>query len=586
MDPSTSVVHRALAVDEILTLIMGSLFSFRFRTLASLARTCKMLNEAAIPLLWQTLYSLSPLLRLLPPGAVTEGRDEQDRIILIVAQQSNLDWTRFDHYARHVHDLHRSSPADFSADSLAVLFALHPPAQPPLPQLRTLNWVGSLEEHSCLVRYLLTPTLKCLRFDSFDIPESDVISLMEDVRAVCRGLKCLVLHFKTRDGPMCRIPDVLKSACISPDWLNVSLLPLLRDLPELQTYKAIWNMTAPRVEALAMLPQLTTLHLSFDFGAIEAVTARLPVPQDVPFFPALKTLFLAVDELDEHANVFLGAIQSPALQVLVLYAEKQPTAAELHDSLAVIARAPYRYSLTTLQLDTPVYDHGGMGFDVGDAIYPLYALPGIRTLIFRGFIISAGPDTLRDIAHAWPKLEVLALCCIPLPQPMSGVPRVTLADLVPFALQCPRLRALALEIHDATVPDAAAIAQLLPTPSRHALQILAVHNAPDVDAHQAAAFLARLFPELRDLRHSSSADFIAGFEIVWVRIRPDYDWMRIQHDYQDKWAMVDDLLAGRATALPDEPLDRHDVRDMQCAEVRPFVVRPRYFFSFDAILDM
>lgn len=83
MDPSTSVVHRALAVDEILTLIMGSLFSFRSRTLASLARTCKMLNEAAIPLLWQTLYSLSPLLRLLPPGAVTEGRDEQDRIILV-----------------------------------------------------------------------------------------------------------------------------------------------------------------------------------------------------------------------------------------------------------------------------------------------------------------------------------------------------------------------------------------------------------------------------------------------------------------------------------------------------------------------
>lgn len=92
MDPSTSAVHRVFALDEILTMILRSVVSLRSRTLASLARTCKRLNMASIPLLWETLYSLLPLLRLLP-DALTEGRDENDRIIFVSPYDQPLQST-------------------------------------------------------------------------------------------------------------------------------------------------------------------------------------------------------------------------------------------------------------------------------------------------------------------------------------------------------------------------------------------------------------------------------------------------------------------------------------------------------------
>ncbi|EIW55804.1 uncharacterized protein TRAVEDRAFT_22242 [Trametes versicolor FP-101664 SS1] len=335
MDPSTFVEHRCFLLCETFELILDWLpLSQRERTLASLAATCKALNQASTPALWHSLDSLRPLLKLLPSNSWNK------RLVDCVEP---VDWTRFKYYARYVRRLNWDHPSDMYAYPLHELLDHHLPANPLLPQLRTLVFHDSYP-YFTLVRFFLTPTLERLKIKAHAIYEPDVVSLMNEVVANHKNLRYLSLDLRRDDGSVLRGGFVFSRRLAAPTDAEASaLMSLFRALPDLQVYHGLLNMSAARTEALAALPRLATVHIDITRAEVKTVAAaarlRVRDPYAGLWFASLTSLSLSLDRLDVDTETFLGAIQSPGLQKLMIDFEEQPAAAELRNRLAVTARA-------------------------------------------------------------------------------------------------------------------------------------------------------------------------------------------------------------------------------------------------------
>jgi hypothetical protein len=77
-------MHRFFNINELIALVLSHLQSYE-PDLSRVARTSKLFNAAALPLLWRELLSVVPLLRLLPDDAVTFTRHHEDDDWVIVS---------------------------------------------------------------------------------------------------------------------------------------------------------------------------------------------------------------------------------------------------------------------------------------------------------------------------------------------------------------------------------------------------------------------------------------------------------------------------------------------------------------------
>jgi len=71
-------MHRALAISELLSHILGDLYNGSresIQDMASASRVCKVFRDAALDFLWRHIDSLFPLLRLLPLETREEHHD-------------------------------------------------------------------------------------------------------------------------------------------------------------------------------------------------------------------------------------------------------------------------------------------------------------------------------------------------------------------------------------------------------------------------------------------------------------------------------------------------------------------------------
>ncbi|KAI9064744.1 hypothetical protein FKP32DRAFT_1602816 [Trametes sanguinea] len=172
--------------------------------------------------------------------------------------------------------------------------------------------------------------------------------------------------------------------------------------------------------------------------------------------------------------------------------------------------------------------------DLGTALRPLYALPQIENIIVRAPVVMLSEHTLADIAQAWPALEVLSLISTPIVHPSSSVYCPTLADLAPLARHCTRLHTLELHVNAIAVPAERTVARLMgPEASRCALRCFTAFDAPVVNPERVAAFLRRLFPELREVEYRGAAVFPRDARKV----------------YQANWRQVQDYCRGEAPAV-------------------------------------
>ncbi|KAL1940944.1 hypothetical protein VTO73DRAFT_7580 [Trametes versicolor] len=496
---SESAAHRCLPVSEIFELIADSLDpKSRRRTLAALAQTCKTLYEASVPVLWISQWGLVRLLRLLPSGTWSEVR-VKGRSTLTIIKPNELEWTRFRHYAQHVRTLcWNGDQDDVSLDTLSVLESVRGAAgQPLFPNLDELQWYEPRAEYFPFIRLFLTPTIRTMGLAlpaDFDVPI--MVEALNHVGKTCKNVECLQVVTNEEENQGCR-------DCTGD--LGDALAESLEGMRNLTNFAAEMLLSANCMAALAQLPGLSVLQIVVRNAEVD-VFAVSTCLREGPCFPALRLLAINVDGLDGSTETILQAIQSEDLQTVSLHATCQPETWAIKQHLEVIAASLYRDALISLRLgfDIPFSRDGGPSpaFDVGHALQPLYALPQIDTFTIQGHKLIVDTNTLRDIATAWRKLEILSIIDMSDQlHPDSGA-HAPLDALIPVARGCPSLYLLELHVNTFVVPEEATVVRLLPQPSQSTLQYLSLYNAPIItQPSPLMTFLIRLFPELREVEH-------------------------------------------------------------------------------------
>ncbi|EIW55801.1 uncharacterized protein TRAVEDRAFT_50284 [Trametes versicolor FP-101664 SS1] len=547
---TVTAAHRCLRIGETLQVIINSLrdpdAKAPLAAVAALARTCKMLHEAVLPTLWRYQNSFKPLLRLLPSDSWSEILDEHGDSIFHIIDPSEIEWTRFDHYALHVRSIGHPETSKIALDTWRVLSDHRPGGQPLLPRLRALSLYEPGKIYLPFIHLFLAPTLIHLELASANFNQPAIMcQVFKHVGETCEQVEFLQLSVETidddddddnEDDEEDSTPQKLDSS------ISDALAQLLRGLPKLECYSGNSVATsASCIEALAALPkvELATLHvLPEEMDMLAVSTASRP--RDGQWFNALRSISLHVDQMDKSTAAFFGAIQSEDLDCLLITSSIQPDSATTKRHLELVA-CP---NLTTVRLalgHTFAGNPGSHTLDVGEVLQPLYAHPNISSLDIQCSSLIVSANAVRDIANAWRDLSSLQLVSIDLPLPVVDKPLLTLEGLIPLVVNCRWLDHLTLPVSADEVPDEAMLAQLLPKSSAWCiLRELTVAYAPIENPDQVAYFLLRLFPELREV-HYRDADEQLPYESEWGI-------------FEDKWEEVQELLEWHWESDADEAL--------------------------------
>ncbi|KAI0674229.1 hypothetical protein C8Q78DRAFT_1067328 [Trametes maxima] len=520
--------HHCLYISEIAQQIVEELASEHERhALSQLARTCKALNEVAVPALWRELTSIAPLLRLFPQNAWIEVPCASGGSILQLQSLRPLDWTRFDHYAQHVRVLNWRERTDVSPLTLSVL-PVHRQAigRPLLPELRELVWRETRPAYFSFVYHLFTPTIRRLRIVAceYDLEDDAMVTLLDRASATCTGVELLEICSDDLgdDMPTCN------------SAVGNALTRFLRSQSNLTQFCGEVYLPADCVRTLAELPKLELLELFVqhaEMHALAAAAAQLSPKQS--WFSSLRTLSLNVHQLDRDTEVLLGAIQSQSLTEFFILSHCHPDTATLHQHLEVASRAPYRRSLISVQMEfeRQPWEMDRPPVAIGPALKPLYALPQMQYVIINAYALVVDAPAIRDIANAWPALKVLSVVSFNPPHQLDGC--LSLSDLVPIALKCPGLLVLEVHLNAMAVPNQQTTDRLLPGPSRSQMKSLTAFDAPINEPKRVADFLKRMFPQLTEAEYRGAARF-------------PYE---SQQMFQERWESVQDLLRGKPASV-------------------------------------
>ncbi|KAI0366037.1 hypothetical protein BV20DRAFT_953207 [Pilatotrama ljubarskyi] len=511
--PTLSATHRGLLLDEVFRCITSHLDSDlveKRTTLARLARTCRALNEAAILILWKRLDSIVPLLRLLPPAAWSERQVTRGRRVFRITDSSQLGWTRFRHYARHVRELSwnlwpflSELGSDVEHATFSILCTHRPTLVPLLPELGSLSWDDRRPAYLGFIRLFFTPTLRTLRLAAaaFDRQPRAAVAMYRLVAQFCTQIERFDVYPDRVDGsPL---------ACSRED--GDALAQSLRTTQNLTSFCMPMYLTASCVEALAVLPKLAVLEFWIrpgDMTTVATLAARSSTA-GTPWFATLDTVLLNVERMDDDTMAFLRTLQSlnvKKISMTVLGDDRPETYTVLRHTGA-IASAPYRDCLEYLEIkfecNVPVAPP--VPLNVNSLLRPLYQLSQIRAFTIEGPSIAVDAPALQSIANAWSQLKELAFIHTGSQPPFENC--LTLRDLAPLARMCPDLLSLALQLDATEVPEAADMAQLLPQPSRARLRRLWILDAPISHPQLVASFLQRLFPELHQVDYGEITSF-------------------------------------------------------------------------------
>ncbi|EMD38771.1 hypothetical protein CERSUDRAFT_133285, partial [Gelatoporia subvermispora B] len=189
-------MHKCLHLDEIVNHIVAFLSAGDRDdrvALASLARTCRALQDPALDALWHCQEDLFNILRCLPRDAWTYGED-----VKLVTD----DWIRFDFYARRIKRFGtmirkpKKSPDLCLKPSVFVALSLRRTPAPFFPSLRHLHWGPVLGDNGHLeyVQFFSSPNLTHLKlaygFQSWD---NSLLSLICSLPKTCPHLQHLEL---------------------------------------------------------------------------------------------------------------------------------------------------------------------------------------------------------------------------------------------------------------------------------------------------------------------------------------------------------------------------------------------------------
>lgn len=267
------------------------------------------------------------------------------------------------------------------------------------------------------------------------------------------------------------------------------------------------TLTLDALDHFASLPTLK--YLSFEVSVpVALVDQFISTPLH---FPALETVCFLTHWVNfESFGHLMHKISAPELQHLTIEFDTpepfvqsrvpHPSAAHVDYLFAAIAKFP---SLTMLEICQCGTERRSMWHDARidrSILSQLFQLQNLDSIDLSLIPITLSSLDMGAIASAWPNLMFLNLgdCA------GRGVPGIHIEDLVPFALQCPKLKTLglSLKIPSPRKPQC----ELAVFQSTSALEQLYISDLGLRFSADDAVVLATLFPQARLARHVGYED--------------------------------------------------------------------------------
>lgn len=256
------------------------------------------------------------------------------------------------------------------------------------------------------------------------------------------------------------------------------------------------------LQHLATLPQLKELHLFLD------TSTDIPSLFDgsSTIFPALSELQVTTSATPNYAVLaFLDAIRHSKLRFISIFFEhnherRSSTSMPVSELSGktyinrVIEKISQITTLEKIYIDTgeDVVDATalrGLVFDE-ESLSLLLGLKGITTLSMHSHPVDLPPDAFRQIASAWPALEILHLGegCL-----FEDTPEVNVEDLLPLTTACPQLTQLGVLL-GGNVSPASLVRRPRTGQSKSHLETLYLGKSVIANPAHLAVFLSGAFP--------------------------------------------------------------------------------------------
>ena len=422
------------------------------RSLLNAALTCKDILEVALDALWENLYSLVPLLKILPSlqvvGDVYVCANFHVFIYVFICLQvlsedpSQADWDRMKYYSRKVKsfiaidtaagDDSRVHPSLLTYFRIAQLQSSESPL---FPSIRHFHCnLGNRSIDPIHVLLFLSPRLHSLTLHNFGGIENKIVGPFLAFLATLSSqmLSRIVLHSGRMSG------DIVKNSFVH-----------FKQLRSLELVDAVLTSDFTIWEVLGTLPSLVNLTLKVtDYASHPPHDAENSNRQSggPKYFDALESLCVTGSLfLVQH---LLGFIDSPCLTTIKVYPvlddeyEHEPDN-HFTPSMTIIA-SKWPQSLKNLVIDSSSCDPVHI-YAISDCLMSLTALHELQTFHLV-WTMKNMDDNVRRLVVSWPKLRTLRL-------PLNHTAAlISLSTLRIIAESCSELRHLTTGLDTSTFP--------------------------------------------------------------------------------------------------------------------------------------
>ncbi|EIW84593.1 hypothetical protein CONPUDRAFT_163674 [Coniophora puteana RWD-64-598 SS2] len=554
-------MHSALKVHEIVCQIAQQLEDDP-EDLESLALTCRAFCDPALDVLWAEIYNIVPLLKCLPDGLVSYGRDPTRRgypprmLYNFTRPLDTSDWAMFCKYSRRVRrvfgsltyrSIGRGTKAyttDVSPDVLLVFAHPPPDALPLFPRLEEVTWGIPALHVFPFLRPIAGPSLTTLELRNTHIDDDDETEL-EAAAAADTGIdtdqrarrRAEALALIAGLGTMC---PRMKNFKWSDLWHSSAAAVAMSRAVCQWHYLEDLHVDMLADIALDHVMRLRTLRkLRIHVPLVISNGHSLAQNQCGDIFPGLETLRLKARGCG-YADITNFLTSLPGRVRARRFEAHTPSlanvVADLPDLIQTICNRFDRDTLKAVSItEDRTYDDQRIehvaDFDVTiDTLRPLLGFRNIESLeLDLKRSISLDDDDLAQIACSWPKLQALGL------NPGEGwikTSQATFSGLAAMKARLPKLTRIAIALDGRS--DTAAT--LTPPPSVsldegelvcpvEALNLLDSKVGEDVDG--VAVFLCEAMP------------LAGGCELgAWWSVHMGNRWQSPARGYEKWWESV------------------------------------------------
>ncbi|KAG1746706.1 uncharacterized protein EDB91DRAFT_1245889 [Suillus paluster] len=421
-----TTMHRALQLNDIIYMLFRHVNepsvnhepggNVGQKTLAVLARTCRIFHEPALDVLWGDLYFPQPLIRCLPDSG--DQWHLKDHTKPLTAR----DWEVLQKYVPRVLSLTFHSETPFYRNVLKAL-RQSPVAQPPLPNLQRLDYRHLIPEDYRLLDIFFVPSLTDLAIQVHRASFPD-ISFISPLATSCPRLTSFRLF-----------------GYGSHELIKATVSDVIMGLPHLQTLHCD-ELSSAAITFVAWHPSLTELDIFVPSGhQYDLSQCPHPTLPRIPPFSRIKTFGMHSVHLSS-ITAFIQAVQ-PSPSHLRIATSQCSSPQDFQELFSTLSNKRRHESVQIIGVQSyPPHEYPSVASVDMDTIKPLLSFLKLRELhllIVNSYDFS--DEDLTAMGASWPCLEVIDL--------NNGDARatITLRSLILLVNKCAHLRTARLPIN-------------------------------------------------------------------------------------------------------------------------------------------